>query len=55
MEHAYKLLFIFRPVVWALIAALVVMFGNAFFKKLINAVVVFLFVIGISGGIFMGN
>ena len=55
MGHAYKLLFIFRPIIWALIAALVVMFGNAFFKKLLNVVVVFLFVIGIAGGIFMSN
>lgn len=53
MGHAYKLLYIFRPIVWMLVAALVVLFGKAFLKKLLNAIAIFLFAIGIIGGVYM--
>lgn len=49
MEHAYKLLFIFRPLVWALIGCLVVALGNRFLKRLLNLISIFLFVISIGG------
>lgn len=49
MEHAYKLLFIFRPLVWAMIGCLVVALGNRFLKRLLNLISIFLFVISIGG------
>lgn len=49
MGHAYKLLFIFRPFIWFLVAMLVVAFGRCFLKKLLNGIAIFLFLLSIGG------
>lgn len=53
MGHAYKLLFVFRPLVWMLVAMLVAAFGRVFFKRLVNVIAIFLLILGICGAVYM--
>ena len=49
MEHAYKLLYLLRPVIWGLFVFLIGVYGNRFYKKLLTIISAFLAIISVGG------
>lgn len=49
MEHAYKLLYLLRPVIWGLFVFLIGIYGNRFYKKILTIVSMFLAIMSVAG------
>lgn len=49
MEHAYKLLYLLRPVIWGLLVFLIGIYGNRFYKKILTIVSMFLAIMSVAG------
>lgn len=55
MDIAHLLVTLLRPVVWGLVAIMVVAFGKVFLKRLFNIIAIFLFLISLGGAYYVGH
>ncbi|MCQ2515505.1 MAG: hypothetical protein MJ094_01415 [Saccharofermentans sp.] len=55
MGAVHFIVALFRPIVWALVAMLVVSFGMRFLKRLLSGISIFLLILSIGGAWLMNN